>query len=307
MPQNISTPFLQKNSVNFCLVLLVVFFVFGCFWSSDRNSSTSTTGSKPIVQESNAETKNSNVPTSVAANKTSSDEKVDNGDFIVKYLEVKDQRYAALDKQLKDAKLLENAADQLNRNLKLPTNIYLTLNSCKEPNAEYNPNNNTITICYELMEYFQKIFKGTVKSEQEIAEKSQDAVRFVFLHELGHAMIDLYKLPIIGNEEDAADRASAYICLEEIEGGVKSVLAAADAFSIGAKVRANDKRDFSNEHLLHQQRFYNSLCMIYGSDTVKYADFKKNGYLPEERAARCPAEYEKTMQGWKELLKPWRK
>lgn len=307
MPQNTSTQFLQKNSVNFCLILIILFFIFGCFWSSDRNSMTSKTDTKPIVQESNVEAKNSNVPTSVTANKTSSDEKTDNGDFVVKYAEVKDQRHIELDKQLKDAKLLENAADQLNQNLKLPTNVYLTLSSCKEPNAEYNPNNNTITICYELLEYFQKIFKGTVKTEQEVSSKAQDAVRFVFLHELGHAMIDIYKLPIIGNEEDAADRASAYICLEEIEDGVKSVLAAADAFLIGAKVRKNDKRDFADEHLLHQQRFYNSLCMIYGSDTVKYADLKKNGYLPEERAARCPAEYEKTMQGWKELLKPWRK
>ena len=203
--------------------------------------------------------------------------------------------------------MLEDAAGRLNSKLKLPTNVYLTMAECLEPNAKYDPNNNTITVCYELMEYFQKIFKGTVKTDQEVEEKVQDAVRFVFLHELGHAMIDLYKLPIIGNEEDAADRASAYICLEEIEGGVKSVLAAADAFSYGAKVKPNNKGDFADEHLLHQQRFYNSLCMIYGSDTVKYEYLKKNEYLPEKRAERCPAEYEKTMKGWKELLKPWRK
>lgn len=134
-----------------------------------------------------------------------------------------------------------------------------------------------------------------------------DAVRFVFLHELGHAMIDLYNLPITGNEEDAADRVSAYICLEEIEGGVASVLAAADAFGIESKTRKTDKRDMADEHLLSEQRFYNSLCMIYGSDAVKYENFVKQGYLPKERAARCPSEYERTMSSWKELLKPWRK
>jgi len=120
-------------------------------------------------------------------------------------------------------------------------------------------------------------------------------------------MIDLYKLPITGNEEDAADRASAYICLEEIEGGVQSVLAAAEAFGIESKGKIPDGREMADEHLLQEQRFYNSLCMIYGSNTVKYENLVGGKYLPKERAVRCSSEYERTTQSWKELLKPWRK
>ena len=33
-------------------------------------------------------------------------------------------------------------------------------------------------------------------------------------HEMGHAFIDLYELPIVSSEEDAADSLSAYIILE---------------------------------------------------------------------------------------------
>jgi hypothetical protein len=47
--------------------------------------------------------------------------------------------------------------------------------------------------------------------------------------------------------------------------------------------------------------------MIYGSNTIKYKNLVGGKYLPEERAVRCPSEYERTTQSWKELLKPWRK
>ena len=36
----------------------------------------------------------------------------------------------------------------------------------------------------------------------------------VFLHECGHAMFDLLKVPVFGREEDAADAFSAYIVLQ---------------------------------------------------------------------------------------------
>lgn len=296
---------LRSNALNLLVVFAITFFVFGCFCRSDRDFGSAPDKSTPApVQSSNTTSENSkNEP----AKKISGNEKEDKGDFIVQQGTVQNARYKEIDQQIKDEKVLEDAASQLNKNLKLPTDIFLRTKDCGEVNALYNPNDNSITVCYELMEHFYKLFKSGGKTDQQAYDKMFDAVRFVFLHELGHAMIDLYKLPITGNEEDAADRVSAYICLEEIDGGVNSVLAAADAFGIESKQRTSDKRDMADEHLLQEQRFYNSLCMIYGSDTVKYESFVKQGYLPKERAVRCPSEYERTMQSWQELLKPWRK
>jgi hypothetical protein len=158
------------------------------------------------------------------------------------------------------------------------------------------------------MEHFHKLFRSEGSSEREADKKMFDAVRFAFLHELGHALIDAYKLPITGSEEDAADRCSSYICLEEMgEDGISAVLAAADAFHIEAKQSSPSGKDFSDEHLLQEQRFYNTLCMIYGSNTTKYSYFVSQKYLPESRAARCPNEYERMAQSWSELLQKWRK
>jgi hypothetical protein len=190
----------------------------------------------------------------------------------------------------------------------LPNDIVLRTKDCKEVNAFYDAGERSVTMCYELMEHFFRTFKSTNISDAKAYAKMSDAVRFVFLHEIAHALIDQYKLPIAGNEEDAADRCSAYINLEELgDDGVRAVLAAADAFAIESKQSNDSKRNMADEHLLKEQRFYNSLCMIYGSNPVKHSKIVSNGYLPKERAVRCKGEYEKAVDSWVNLLEPWRK
>jgi hypothetical protein len=158
------------------------------------------------------------------------------------------------------------------------------------------------------MEHFFKVFKAGGSTDEVAYQKMFECIRFVFLHEVGHALIDQYKLPIMGNEEDAADRCSAYINLEELgDDGVKAVFAAADAFAIESKLTAGKDRNMADEHLLSEQRFYNSLCMLYGSNTAKYENIVTQGYLPKERAVRCETEYQKTVDSWVSLLAPWRK
>lgn len=300
MPNKNTALSFHKNLTNLSLVLAVLLFVFGCVCPSgrDNNQSGPTPNNPTNVSKSNSVSKKTT---------TASSDKDDNGDFIVEHSSVTNPRYKEIDKQIKDEKVLEGAAQQLNENLKLPNDVYLRTKDCGQVNALYDPNDTSITICYELMEHFFKLFKSTGKSDKEAYTKMFDAIQFVFLHELGHAMIDLYKLPITANEEDAADRASAYICLEEIKDGVRFVLTAADAFSIESKMRKPDGRDMADEHLLGEQRYFNSLCMIYGSNPNKWDKIVTDGYLPKERAVRCPGEYERTMLSWKELLKPWRK
>ena len=89
--------------------------------------------------------------------------------------------------------------------------------------------------------------------------------------------------------------------------GLRAVYAAADAFAIESKQGDNRERSLADEHLLQEQRFYNSLCMIYGSDPKKHQTIVDKGYLPKERAARCQGEYQRAVNSWIKLLEPWRK
>lgn len=217
-------------------------------------------------------------------------------------------RFRAIDDRVRANRLLEAAAETLNRKLILPQDILLRLRSCDEANAIYEAKSRSITVCYELMEHFLAVFKKAGENEDKAYDKMFDAVRFVFLHEVAHALIDIYDLPITGSEEDAADRLSTFINLTELgDEGVRSVMAASEAFAIESKRRTPAKRQLADEHLLQEQRAYNSICLLYGSAPDKYAYVVSNGMLPSDRAAGCKKDYQKTIQSWTNLLATWRK
>ena len=296
---------MNRNLLNLICALAALLLVAGCFCRSDRDTDI---GSDPADRPASAPSTDSPASNRSSTTSSSKDKKPDEGDFLVEQLPVSTPRYVEIDKQVRDEKLLEDAAAELNRALILPEDITLRTKDCKEVNAYYDPNDGSVTMCYELMEHFYQTFRSAGRTDTEAYDQMFDAVRFVFLHEIAHALIDKYKLPIIGNEEDAADRCAAYINLEELgEQGVKAVLAAADAFAIESKAAAGANRNMADEHLLGEQRFYNSLCMIYGSNTNKYSKIVTEGYLPKERAVRCATEYQKSVDSWVNLLAPWRK
>ena len=291
---------MSRNFVNLFTVSAVFFIITACVWRSERDSSSSAPAAN-AVEDRNAAVKK------YSPDARNTNQKKDEGDFIVEHLELKNARFADIDRRIKEDKLLEKAADKLNRALVLPRDIKLRTKDCGEPNAFYDEKDFSVTVCYELTEHFYKIFI-TGNSEQKAYEKMLDAVRFSFLHEVGHALIDAYDLPITGNEEDAADRCSAFINLTELgDDGAKAMLAAADAFAVESKTGAPEKRILADEHLLQEQRFYNTLCMLYGSDSGKYEYLVNENYLPKSRAEKCPAEYERNVESWENLLAPWRK
>lgn len=298
---------MTRNIYNLLAVALILFVLSACFCRSDRDD-------KPFFgSDDSAATPEADTEPAVddPASKEWIDreeESEDRGDFLVEYVDLKDKRYEEVRKKIVADKTLEKAAVKLNQALILPEDITLRAKDCREANAYYDPKDSSITICYELMEYFFNLFRASGLDKTKSNQKMLEAVQFVFLHEVGHALIDVYELPITGNEEDAADRCSSYINLEELGSeGVDAVIAAADAFRIESRRDRPSKRNLADEHLLHEQRFYNSLCMIYGSNVRKYSYFVERGYLPKERAERCQGEYQRTVDSWVKLLKPWRK
>ncbi|MGI8669072.1 MAG: DUF4344 domain-containing metallopeptidase [Aridibacter sp.] len=288
--------FKSRNTLNVLVVLTVLLIILGCVCPNDRTDGTDT--NSPAANEQ----------TSDDSDETKPGKEPDKGDFIVRQTSVADPRYESLDRSLKESKVLEKAADKLNRSLSLPHDITLQTKDCGQVNAFYDPQDKSITFCYELMEHFFQLYRSDGDSVDEANKRMNEAVTFIFLHELGHALIDSYDLPITANQEDAADRCSSYICIEELgEDGVQAILSAADAFAIESKDRTPNQRSMADEHLLQEQRFFNSLCMVYGSNQGKYSYIVEKGYLPKERAVRCPSEYDQTARAWVKLLEPWRK
>jgi hypothetical protein len=287
---------LVRNSENKSLTslafVLVIMFILACKCGDLGNTNRS----------------NSNNSNNSNSGKTSATEP-DNGDFKVISVPVKNPKYESLDKYVKDKRMLENAADGLNKSLTLPWDITIASKDCDGTiNAYYNPQDRSITICYEFMELFQKLYLDQGKTPDEANQLMFDATTFIFCHELGHGLIDAYKLPVTGKEEDAVDQLATYISAEEMgEQGENAAQAGALGFYYLSEKRQLDDTAFADEHSMDKQRFYNIICWLYGHNPERYGNVVQNGTLPAARAQRCSEEYTKLSNAWKTQLRPFRK
>jgi Putative metallopeptidase len=223
--------------------------------------------------------------------------------FRVVYSDSKNAIHEQFHQILQDNKMFDLAAQGLNETVRLPTTVDIQLVDCDQINAFYDPDSHRIIVCYDLLEYFVQVFKPAAKSDEELGIAVLGATLFSFYHETGHGLIHLLDLPAVGREEDSADQIATLILMAAGDDGVSMALSGAYWFQLQQK--GGDDTPFWDEHGFDGQRFYNILCLIYGSDPAKYADFVTSGNLPQDRAAQCPAEYQKISHAWDQLLAPF--
>jgi hypothetical protein len=241
----------------------------------------------------------------------------DKGDFELVYGVVKDKKkHGHLEKMLKDSKLFEGIIADLNNDLALPVDIPIRFWECGQlpdteetgvENAWYNPEDNGITICYELIAKTESLFKDDDTAADELEESVMGSTVWTFFHELGHALVDVYKLPITGKEEDAVDQLSTYILVTGGEAGETAALDGAMDF-LREQEEDGDVDDIklADSHSLSKQRFFNIICWIYGQNEEKFAELAKgkDAVLPENRADGCQAEFDQISRSWTTLLNP---
>jgi hypothetical protein len=233
------------------------------------------------------------------------DEKIaDRGDVQTAWTESEDQELAPLVYEIANSGLVETVADGLNQSLRLPKDLLLAHTDCGEANAFYSPSDESVFMCYELMRQVLATVYDPSLTDEENATALIGTWLFVMFHELGHALIDYYDLPITGKEEDAVDDFSTVLL---IEADLSEMAVQAASFWAQLDDGMYSQLHYADEHSLNPQRFYTILCTVYGSDPETYAGLVEYGYLPEARAERCPGEYAQKSSAWNRLLEPFAK
>jgi|GEM_PF-1274339 len=232
----------------------------------------------------------------------------DKGNLKVVYDSSKNPNFMKIENKLKQTQFFEKKTKELNTKLNLPNNIIVNVTQCNEINAFYERNTDTIIICYEMYQYLLELYSSLYSDEETIRGSVDGAMEFFFLHELGHALIDVFNIPITGMEEDAVDQLATIILLQKGNDGVSAIAATAGFFGVhGLAVSNVDDLAFADEHSLDLQRFYNILCFAYGSNVNEYGVLIDLTYLPSERSVRCVDEYSKISNSWNVLLTPYEK
>jgi hypothetical protein len=145
------------------------------------------------------------------------------------------------------------------------------------------------------------------KDRQELAEFITGNMLFVLLHEIGHTAISQMRLPVLGRPEDAADSFAAVGLIRIGSEFSHRVLAeAAKGWFLADRrdERTGDTVAFYDEHGLNQQRAYQIVCFMVGSDENKFKDVAAETKLPKGRQESCAGDFSNAAYSWDLVLTP---
>ena len=297
--------------------------VFGLYVQGEISASEMLAAIEYLIQIGLITVSASSVPDEV------SEEKIpDDGDFYVSYGPNPNSLYEADDTAevwLRDWEILEYEIEFLNEHFRLPHDVEIAAEECGEINAFYYPDDTRIVMCYEFVDdLFDTWYLFNEDGDpDDVGYYAYNVFVHTFYHELAHAIIDIYDLPITGLEENVADQFAALILsytYDDEEGhslgqdmlhSVRTHYLYEDEYwNVICPEQAETPEEaelcahpYWAEHGSDIQRFYNISCYAYGSDPTYNEDLIADGWLPEERAANCEFEYWRIDSSWSHLLK----
>lgn len=142
--------------------------------------------------------------------------------------------------------------------------------------------------------------------DQDEADFIANSVIATFYHEIGHGLIDVLQIPVLGKEEDAADTLSVIlmhdIWAEESASAILTSNALTYALWAGDTTQAPDPSAYADVHSLDLQRYYAVVCLFYGANPEARMQLAIDLELPAEKMDSCPDEYAYARGAWDQVL-----
>jgi len=202
--------------------------------------------------------------------------------------------HAQFANHIRQTDVMNNLVLLFNKYVKVDREVPIIARSCGQANAFYYPTRREIVLCYDLMTESQALLSRQGLSGGDLASGVYAETAFILLHEVGHHLINEFELPVLGREEDAADKIAAYILLAS--GGDEVLLRAMSFF--GNRQRGvfgqvlQGEHDYSAAHGLPQQRLANLACWGYGKSPENFVRAVQAAKLSTTRLRRCEGEYQ---------------
>jgi hypothetical protein len=211
--------------------------------------------------------------------------------------------HATISKWLETTQMLERVAAMMNQAFRWPAEVMLTAGECGQSNATYErlPGGGTIRVCYEFVQEIVKEFQHQDLTAIDRGMAQSGTLMFVLLHDVGHALVDQFQLPVEAGEE-AADQFATLILSA---GDPMAAYWATEYWRRGGSAESFAQNDvFSSAHGIAADRLYNVLCWVYGADPAGRAELIRGNGFPDQRAPRCASEYRRLAAAWEKLLSP---
>jgi hypothetical protein len=218
---------------------------------------------------------------------------------------------------IRTSRVIEQIADWMNRSVALPHDLVVNVTDALPPGVEdpvTQPDGRTIYVPASFLTQIERTAGDVVNTvtrpavfppdKYNAADLNALTNQFIFGHEMGHALQRQLELANIGLEEDAADGFASFHTINEL--GPVPILAGALLFDeIARREGALTLEGLSSDHPVTQQRVFNFLCLLYGSDAKRFhGPLVDAGYLPKSRAPMCPQAWAMLNFGWWTQLEP---
>ena len=142
----------------------------------------------------------------------------------------------------------------------------------------------------------QAMFKQGTTLDQFVA----GTLRFVMLHEMGHGLVDLYQIPVLGREEDAADRFATWWLSPDGERNGADAIAAIEWWLASGEQSSLSREQLHwwDEHGVDEQRGYQIACLLYGADPQTMGPLAARLKIPLDRRETCIPEAARNAASW---------
>lgn len=159
-------------------------------------------------------------------------------------------------------------------------------------------------------------FVETPNNRARVRHLSLSMTQFTLNHELGHMVMREYGLPVLGGQEDAADRFATLLMTPPprqvagppetfdpaVEPDVPGILWAVAWWRFDQRSQGPDAVPvYWGPHPLGEQRSYQVLCLVYGADPQRFEQTASK-YLPATRLEECLDEARTNSASWEQVL-----
>ena len=200
---------------------------------------------------------------------------------------------------------VDSAVAMARRHLRLPQLVFMA-RSCGKPNAYYFARRGEVVVCYEmLLDAYRLLNRHENASRADTqagGKRLADAIgfaQFLFAHELGHAIIDRYRVPVVGEQEAAADQFALWL-LSEDRAGPGLAVAHYVFVLLSLHEEWTDER-VVDPHGLDLRRAQRIACWLSSIDELRSATT-----LTDAERRHCATAVDQARQAWGRLLAPYR-
>ena len=175
------------------------------------------------------------------------------------------QAPAPLDPELAIAHSKQVVEDTMRLTVQPGMRVGLAYAVCGEENAAYDPRTHHLIVCLEIM------------------HESDEVLQFVVAHEMAHAIIDQYNIPVPASEEAAADELAAVLM------GMNDKSGTTLATALWYREQADQTEDPEDDHQSNAKRAAVLICLGDGS-------------TPDPANVGCYLRYGQAVRVWSRLI-----